>query len=130
MKHYLSLSSGSPRVSRVFRRVSFLATDPWGPFSVSVCSLLKTLKLSSIIATYDDELEDIRLEEMVEVIYQQLLASVPSDVRGDCPVLKRIGAILLDIKEVNSSEIAAELGIVLCRKNKCPCQARKALSWK
>ncbi len=71
-------------------------------------------------------MEDVRLEKMVEVIYQQLLAIVPAEARKDCPALERMSEILLDIKEVNNSEIAAELGIVPCKKDRCPCQARKA----
>ncbi len=60
----------------------------------------------------------------MEVIYQQLVASVPPSARKDCPSLKRMEEILLDIKEVNNSEIAAELGMVACKKRNCPCQTK------
>lgn len=64
---------------------------------------------------------DIRFEKFVEVLYDQLFAALPANVRRDCPALRCLADVLSDIKEANNDEIAVELGMLPRCDFECPC---------
>lgn len=64
---------------------------------------------------------DVRFEKFVEVLYDQLFAALPAEVRRDCPALKCLADVLSDIKEANNDEIAVELGMLPRADATCPC---------
>lgn len=67
-------------------------------------------------------MDDIRLEKLLEVVYDQVFAALPAEARRTCPALKVLAEVLLDLKEANNSEIALELGILSGGDHACPCK--------
>ncbi len=65
-------------------------------------------------------LEDIRMEKMLEVIFEKAYGSLPRECRKDCPLLRCIGDLLVGIKSSNNDRISIELGLVGHKEWSCP----------
>ena len=57
-------------------------------------------------------MNDIRLEKSVEVVYDQIIVVVPAHKRKTCPVVIKLAQILDSMKNENNRNLAIELGVV------------------
>ena len=58
------------------------------------------------------DMNDIRLEKSVEVVYDQIIVVVPVHKRKTCPVVIKLAQILDSMKNENNRNLAIELGVI------------------
>ena len=64
-------------------------------------------------------MSDIRMEKVLEAIYEHILEHMPAEACESCGVLKMLGDLMVDMKRSNNREIALEMGFD-CLDVKCP----------
>lgn len=55
-------------------------------------------------------MSDIRMEKVLEAIYEHILEHMPAEACESCGVLKMLGDLMVDMKRSNNREIALEMG--------------------
>lgn len=63
--------------------------------------------------------DDIKLERVLEAIYDHIIAHMPEEACESCEVTKMLGDLMVGIKKENDREIALELGFD-CLDVSCP----------
>ncbi len=66
--------------------------------------------------------EDLRLEKMLEVIYEHANGSLAMGCRKDCPLLRFLNDMLVEFKSANNEKVSAEFGLTGDAGWRCPCE--------
>lgn len=66
--------------------------------------------------------DDIRMEKLLEAMYDDLSSHLCPEMRGECPMLKRIGEFLVHMKTENNGRIISEFGLGDDSKWHCHCK--------
>ena len=64
-------------------------------------------------------MSDIRMEKVLEAIYEHILEHMPEEACDNCGVLRILGDLMVVMKKENNREIALEMGFD-CMDVKCP----------
>lgn len=55
-------------------------------------------------------MSDIRMEKVLEAIYEHIVEHMPEEACESCGVLRMLGDLMVGIKKENNREIALEMG--------------------
>lgn len=55
-------------------------------------------------------MSDIRMEKVLEAIYEHILEHMPKEACDNCGVLRMLGDLMVGMKKENNREIALEMG--------------------